>query len=486
MQDIYLGSRTDDTTQKEVLSLKYANRHGLIAGATGTGKTVTLQGLAEGFSRAGVPVFVSDVKGDLSGMAQKSDMQEFLIERANVIGMGDEFKPESFPVVFWDLFGKQGIPLRTTIADMGPLLLAQIMELNDTQEGILNVVFRVAEAEALPLVDMKDLRSLLVSVGERAANLSIEYGNISTASIGTIQRKLLQIEEQGGDLFFGEPALDLHDFIQTDLSGKGQINILAADQIMQTPRLYAIFLFWLLAELFEKLPEIGDAEKPRFVFFFDEAHLLFDNAPKSLLDKIEQVVKLIRSKGVGIYFITQNPADIPESVLSQLGNRIQHALRAFTDKQRKSIKLAAQTYRENPDFKVETAITELGTGEALVSVLGHKGQPTIVQKTLIRPPSSKLGPVDESTRCAVIEKSRFYQRYAQTVDRQSAHEMLQARRVAAKQNNDATTKHNKAPRKTSRQSNGEAFFKSLLRRIGNEIGREIVKGIGNAMKKPRK
>ena len=483
--DLYLGSRSGDSKKKETLNLKYANRHGLIAGATGTGKTVTLQGMAEGFSKAGVPVFMSDVKGDLSGMAEKSEMEDFLVARAETIGFTEEYIAEAFPVVFWDLFGEQGHPLRTTISEMGPLMLSRILELNDTQEGVLNIAFRIADEEGLILLDLKDLRSLLISVGDRAGELSLEYGNISKASVGAIQRRLLQLEEQGGTKFFGEPALELHDFIQIDSSGKGQINILAADKLMQTPRLYATFLLWLLSELFEELPEVGDPEKPKLVFFFDEAHLLFNNAPKSLLEKIEQVVKLIRSKGVGIYFVTQNPADIPDVVLSQLGNRIQHALRSFTAKQRKAIRLAAQTYRENPDFKVETSITELGVGEALVSTLEKKGQPSIVQRTLIRPPFSKLGPVTRTTRQQMIEGSRFNKKYGTTVDRQSAYETLKTRaEKATKQAEAAQKKAVKTKKKrSSRQTPVEAFIKSMVRQVGRQVGREIMRGVLGAMKR---
>lgn len=484
---LYLGSRTGSPDNKETLKLKYANRHGLIAGATGTGKTVTLQGLAEGFSREGIPVFISDVKGDLSGIAQPSNMEDFLVKRAEIIGFADEYKPYAFPVAFWDMFGDKGLPLRTTISEIGPILLARILELNDTQEGVLNIAFRIADEEGLLLLDLKDLRSLLISVGQRAKEISLEYGNISSASIGAIQRRLLQLQEQGGDLFFGEPALDLNDFIKTDEDGFGQINLLAADKLMQTPRLYATFLLWLMSELFEELPEIGDSDKPKLIFFFDEAHLLFNGAPKSLLEKIEQVVKLIRSKGVGIYFITQNPADIPDSVLAQLGNRIQHALRSFTAKQRKAIKLAAQTYRTNPDFKVETAITELGVGEALVSTLEKKGQPSIVQRTLIRPPYSRLGGVDESFRKKSIKNSPLFDKYGETIDRESAYEILKARAEKATRHAEEAeremerTKPKK--RRSNRQSTGEAFMKSMARSIGSQVGRSIIRGIMGAMKR---
>ena len=483
--NLYLGSRSGASDQKEMLNLKYANRHGLIAGATGTGKTVTLQGMAEGFSKAGVPVFMSDVKGDLSGMAEESEMQDFLVARAKTIGFSEEYIAESFPVTFWDLFGEQGHPLRTTVSEMGPILLSRILELNDTQEGVLNIAFRIADEEGLLLLDLKDLRSLLVFVGEKASEFSLEYGNISKASVGAIQRRLLQLEAQGGGEFFGEPALDLYDFLQIDSHGRGQINILSANHLMQTPRLYATFLLWLLSELFEELPEVGDSEKPKFVFFFDEAHLLFNNAPKPLLEKIEQVVKLIRSKGVGIYFVTQNPADIPEAVLGQLGNRIQHALRSFTAKQRKSIKLAAQTYRENPDFKVETAITELGVGEALVSTLEKKGQPSIVQRTLIRPPYSKLGPVSKALRQEIIEKSRFDKKYGTAIDRQSAYETLKERAEKVTKKAEASQKKPMKTKKkrSSRQSPTEAFIKSFVRQVGRQVGREIMRGILGAMKR---
>ncbi len=495
MSFLYIGSRSDNANVKETLNLKYANRHGLIAGATGTGKTVTLQGLAEGFSAAGVPVFLSDIKGDLSGICQPSAMEDFLVKRADIIGYTEDYKPEAYPVQFWDLFSEQGNPLRTTISEMGPLLLAQILDLNDTQEGVLNIVFKLADEEGLLLLDLKDLRSLLISVGERSKELSLEYGNVSTASIGAIQRKLLQLEQQGAEEFFGEPALDIADFMRTDKDGRGMVNILAAKTLMQTPRLYATFLLWLMSELFEELPEVGDPDKPRLVFFFDEAHLLFNDAPKALLQKIEQVIKLIRSKGVGIYFVTQNPADIPDSVLSQLGNRIQHALRSFTAKQRKAIKLAAETYRDNPDFDVETVITQLGVGEALVSTLEKKGQPSVVQRVLIKPPRSKLGVADEVVFHGVMAMSDMKDKYATVLDRESAYEILKKRAEAAsiaaekaqeKASADQATQ--KAPKKKSgrssgRQTTGEAFFKSLVRQVGTQIGREVMRGIMKSIKR---
>ncbi|WP_435641043.1 helicase HerA-like domain-containing protein [Micavibrio aeruginosavorus] len=482
--DLYLGSRSSDTTVPEVLRLKYANRHGLIAGATGTGKTVTLQGMAESFSRAGVAVFVSDVKGDLSGLAQPSDMPDFVTARAEKIGFTAQFRPEAFPVAFWDIFGEKGLPLRTTISEMGPVLLARILELNDTQEGVLNIAFRLADDEGLLLLDLQDLQSLLVFVGEKASELSLQYGNVSKASIGAIQRKLLQLDDQGGAKFFGEPALDLHDFMAVAPDGRGMVNILNAEKLMQTPRLYATFLLWLLSELFEDLPEVGDTDKPKLVFFFDEAHLLFDDAPKSLLDKIEQVVKLIRSKGVGIYFVTQNPADIPEAVLSQLGNRVQHALRAFTPQQQKDIKLAAQTYRENPAFNVADAITELGVGEALVSTLEKSGQPSIVQKTLICPPFSRVGVADDAVRAQRIANSPLHAKYATTINRESAAELLQKRATQKTEQAEKKTQTAKsASRKSTRQTPTEAFVKSVVRQIGNQVGREIMRGIMGSMRR---
>ncbi|SFV36011.1 hypothetical protein SAMN05216456_2305 [Devosia crocina] len=383
---IYLGT----STRPEYLSLKYANRHGLVTGATGTGKTVTLQALAEGFSAAGVPVFAADIKGDLSGIAKGQPIQPWQTKRAEEIGFSD-YANDAFPVMFWDLFGKQGHPVRATISQMGPVLLSRILDLNDTQEGVLNITFRVADDDGLLLLDLKDLRAALADVQGRAREISARYGNVTTASIGAIQRALLVLEQQGANDFFGERALEIADLMRTDTDGRGFVSILAADQLMRAPRLYATFLLWLLSELFEELPEVGDGEKPRMVFFFDEAHLLFDDAPKALTDKVEQVVKLIRSKGVGVYFVTQNPVDIPESVLAQLANRVQHALRAYTPREQKAVKVAAETFRLNPDFSTEEVITQLGTGEALVSVLEDKGVPSVVGRTLIRPPSAQVG-----------------------------------------------------------------------------------------------
>ncbi len=390
-ESIYLGtSNVESTPTKEQLLLKLANRHGLITGAPGTGKTVSLQILAEGFSDAGVPVFCADVKGDLSGIGATGVSKDFLEERAKKIGFED-YEYGAYPTVFWDLFGKKGHPIRTTVQEMGPLLLSRLLDINDTQEGVRNIAFRLAEEDKLPLLDLKDLRKLMIEVSERTKELSKEYGNVSKSSVGAIQRRLLVLEEQGAEEFFGEPALKISEFMRTTYDGQGFINILAADELMKSPRLYATFLLWLLSELFDEMPEVGDPDKPKLVFFFDEAHLLFDEAPKALLQKVEQVVRLIRSKGVGVYFVTQNPLDVPDSVSSQLGNRIQHALRAFSPREQRAVKAAASTFRQNPDLDTEKAIMELGVGEALVSTLMKKGEPSIVQRTLIRPPSSRLG-----------------------------------------------------------------------------------------------
>ncbi|MGJ8545502.1 MAG: helicase HerA-like domain-containing protein [Sulfitobacter sp.] len=427
---IFIGGGGEDYATQQFLSLGYANRHGLIAGATGTGKTVTLQILAEGFSAAGVPVFLSDVKGDLSGLARPGSESGKLhvpfSERAATIGMED-FTYLDFPVTFWDLFGDQGHPVRTTVSEMGPLLLGQLLDLSEAQEGILNIAFRLADEEGLPLLDLKDLQALLVWIGENAKDLSLRYGNVSTASIGAIQRRLLVIENQGGSKLFGEPALALSDLMRVDEKGRGAINILAADKLMGAPKLYATFLLWLLSELFEELPEVGDPEKPKLVFFFDEAHLLFDDAPKALVDKVEQVARLIRSKGVGVYFITQNPADVPDDILGQLGNRVQHALRAFTAKDRKELRMAAETYRENPRFSTEEAIREVGVGEAVTSMLQRKGVPGIVERTLIRPPSSQLGPITPAERAEIMAVSPMSGKYDAPLDRESAFEILRGR-----------------------------------------------------------
>lgn len=467
------------------LQPKLANRHGLITGATGTGKTVSLQILAEDFSRRGVPVFMADVKGDLSGLSQPGKEHPKLMERAATIGLAD-YAFEAFPVVFWDLFGNKGHRVRATISDMGPLLLARMLGLNETQEGVLYAVFKMADDQGMLLLDLKDLRALLTFAGENAKQLTFEYGNIPRASVGAIQRRLLVLEQEGAKQFFGEPALELYDLIRTGANGYGNINILAADKLMQTPKLYATFLLWLLSELFEELPEVGDPDQPRLVFFFDEAHLLFDDAPKALVEKVEQVVRLIRSKGVGVYFVTQNPLDIPDSILGQLGNRIQHALRAFTPREQKAVRAAATTFRANPAFDAAEVIKELGVGEALVSTLGGKGIPGIVERTLIRPPASRLGPATMAERKSVMETSMFKGRYDQRLDRRSAYEMLKERAAKAAVVEEAGVKESNSrkraePRPKKRSSNRqgvmEAMVKSIVRSIGSSLGRQISRGV---------
>ena len=426
---ILVGGGGKDYAEPRELLLRYANRHGLITGATGTGKTVTLQVLVEGLSAAGVPVFVQDVKGDVSGLSRPGDpagkMDESLRKRAAQVGMAD-FAYRAYPVVIWDLFGKEGHPVRATISEMGPLLLARIMELTEAQEGVLNIAFRVADEQGLALLDLKDLQAMLVWLGDNAAEVGRTYGNIAIASLGAIQRALLVLENQGAAGFMGEPRLDLKDLMAVD-GGMGRVNILMADKLIQAPRLYAIFLLWLLSELFEELPEVGDPDKPVMVFFFDEAHLLFGDAPKALVDKVAQVVRLIRSKGVGVFFITQNPDDVPAEVLGQLGNRVQHALRAFTPRDAKALKAAAQTFRPNPDFDTETAIREVGTGEAVVSLLEEKGVPAMVSRTLIRPPESRLGPITAAERAETLAASPVAGKYETAVDRESAAEILSGR-----------------------------------------------------------
>jgi DNA helicase HerA-like ATPase len=428
---IFVGASDSD----QFLLMKYANRHGLIAGATGTGKTVTLQTLAEGFSAYGVPVFLADVKGDLSGVSQAGGDNSHAVERAKQLNI-ENYAGRAFPAIYWDLFGRKGHPVRTTVTEIGPVLLARLLQLNDTQEGVLNIVFKVADEQGLLLLDFKDLQSVLQWTAENAGTLTTKYGNVSKQSIGTIQRALLTLQTQGGERFFGEPALDLKDMIRRDASSAGYINVLAADQLMQSPRLYATFLLWLLSELFEVMPEIGDPDIPKFVFFFDEAHLLFDDAPKALLDKIEQVVRLIRSKGVGVYFISQNPLDIPESVLGQLSNRVQHALRAFTPKDQRAVKTAAETFRPNKKFKAAEAIVELGVGEALVSFLDAKGVPEPVERCFIAPPRARIGPASDAERAAVIQASPLAGKYEQTVDRESAYEVLTGRATGGKLQHD--------------------------------------------------
>ena len=481
---VFLGK----SEEKQFLNLKYANRHGMIAGATGVGKTVTLQIIAEGLSKAGVPVFVADVKGDLSGLSQPVEIKDFLTKRASVVEL-NPYEPEGFPVCFWDLFGEQGHPIRATVTEMGPLLLSRLLDLNDTQEGVLTLAFRLADDEGLALLDLMDLRALLVEIAGRTKELSAVYGHVSRASIGAIQRRLLTLEEQGAEFFFGEPALDLQDFLRVNDEGAGIVNILAADKLMQTPKLYATFLLWLLSELFEELPEVGDPEKPKLVFFFDEAHLLFDDAPKGLLEKIEQVVRLIRSKGVGVFFVTQNPLDIPDSVSSQLGNRIQHALRAFTPREQRVVKSAAETFRPNPKFKTLDVITTLGVGEALVSTLEAKGAPGIVQQTLIRPPASRMGPVSKKERKAVLSASSMTDKYDEPIDRKSAHEILaeraerraeeeeKARTREVKKQRTPSSRTRSRRRSSGRQSVTEAAFKTAARTLARELVRGLLGGL---------
>jgi DNA helicase HerA-like ATPase len=487
----------------ESLRLDRANRHGLVAGATGTGKTVTLQALAQGLSDAGVPVFAADVKGDLCGIAAAGTPNEKMFARAKVMNL--DLRPAAAPVVFWDLFGEQGHPIRATVSEMGPLLISRMLELNDVQEGVLSVVFRAADEEGLLLLDLKDLQAALTYTSENAKALGAKYGNVSAATVATIQRKLLTLEDQGGANLFGEPALQLSDLMRTDGSGRGYVNILAADKLIASPRLYATFLLWLMSELFEELPEIGDPDKPRLAFFFDEAHLLFRDAPKPLLEKVEQVVRLIRSKGVGVYFVTQNPADIPETVLGQLGNRVQHALRAYSPLDQRGLKAAADSFRTNPAFDTADAIQALGVGEALVSVLDEKGAPTMVQKTLIRPPSSRLGPLTPAERAAVMAASPVRGLYDEARDRESAFEMLAARATAAAEAAEAppmpARRSEPAPapwgdepprarrpaaRASNRQSMGETFAKQLLRTVASTAGREIMRGLMGGLKRSRR
>ena len=476
------------------LRLDRANRHGLVAGATGTGKTVTLQILAQGLSDAGVPVFAADVKGDLSGVAAAGTPGEKLLARAGKMGL--DLQAMAAPTVFWDLFGEKGHPIRATVSEVGPLLLARMLELNEVQEGVLTIVFRVADEEGLLLLDLKDLQAALGHVEANAAEISTRYGAVAKPSLAAIRRKLLVLEDQGAAIFFGEPALSLSDLMRVDGSGRGVVSILAADRLINSPRLYATFLLWLLSELFEELPEVGDPEKPRLAFFFDEAHLLFRDAPKPLLEKVEQVVRLIRSKGVGVYFVTQNPADIPDSVLGQLGNRIQHALRAYTPADQRGLRAAAQSFRTNPAFDTADAIQALGVGEALVSLLDEKGAPCVVERALIRPPASRLGPLTEAERGGLMSTSPVRGLYDTAKDRESAHEVLAARakvRAAEAEAEAEAEAARPAPRDSaprarpragsSRQGMGEAFTKSVLRTVGSQIGREIVRGILGGMRR---
>jgi DNA helicase HerA-like ATPase len=468
------------------LETRYANRHGLITGATGTGKTVTLQVLAEGFSRLGVPVLLADVKGDMSGICEPGGGNPKFEERAAALGIGP-LEYASSPVVFWDLFGEQGHPVRTTISEMGPLLLSRLLGLNETQEGVLNAAFKMADDEGFLLLDMKDLRATLQFMAENASQLSALYGNITSASVGAIQRALLVLEQQGGDGFFGEPALEIESLIRTAPDGRGVVNILAADRLMQNPRLYSTFLLWLLSELFEDLPEVGDLEKPRMVFVFDEAHLLFDEAPVSLVQRIEQVVRLVRSKGVGIFFVSQSPLDIPDSVLSQMGNRIQHALRAYTPREQQAVKTAADTFRPNPAFNTADVITQLGVGEALVSVLQDKGTPSVVERTMIRPPVSHVGPCAPESRRSVISQSPFAGQFDRVVDRESAFELLGQRalqRAAEEQAQaDAAARAKMERTQRTRRSDDplEAFAKSMARSVGSQLGRQIIRGVLGGM-----
>jgi DNA double-strand break repair helicase HerA and related ATPase len=478
----------------QLLLPRLANRHGLIAGATGTGKTVTLQRLAEGFSRIGVPVFMADVKGDLSGICRAANPpKQAILDRITKLAITD-YKPAACPTVFWDVFGEQGHPVRATISEMGPLLLARLLGLNDTQAGVLTIAFKVADDNGLLLLDLKDLRAILQFVSDNSKTLGPQYGNVSAASVGAIQRGLLQLEQQGGDKFFGEPALDLLDLIQTGADGKGVVNILVADKLLQSPRLYASFLLWLLAELFERLPEVGDPDKPKLVFFFDEAHLLFNDVPKPLLEKIEQVVRLIRSKGVGVYFVTQNPLDIPETVLGQLGNRVQHALRAFTPRDQKAVKSAAETFRANPKLDSAAAITELAVGEALVSFLDEKGTPAMVERAFVVPPCGQLGPITAEERAAIIKASVVAGHYEKMIDRESAYEIL-TRKAAAdapKVDKSAEAKRTEFERRRAEQEVAAketktpgrrtdslfvTFCKSAVRTVGSAFGRVIERGV---------
>ena len=485
-ESIFIGAsrKPDDSYQRpEQLLLKYGNRHGLVTGATGTGKTVKLQVLAEGFSNAGVPVFAADIKGDLSGIAIMGEDKDFLVARAQAVKL-DPYQHQQFPVIFWDLFDEQGHPIRATISEMGPLLLSRLMNLTEAQEGVMNIAFKIADEEGLLLLDMKDLQALLANVAERADEIGARYGNVTRQSVGAIQRSLLILEQQGGSHFFGEPALQISDLMRTTRDGRGAINVLAADKLMMSPRLYATFLLWLMSELFEQLPEVGDPERPRLVFFFDEAHLLFDDAPKALVDRVEQVVRLIRSKGVGVYFVTQNPLDVPDTVLAQLGNRVQHALRAYTPRDQKAVKTAADTFRPNPDFDCAKAITQLGTGEALVSTLEEKGIPGMVQRTLIRPPASRVGAITPQERRQVMAMSPVAGQYDNAIDRESAFEILQKKGQAAADAAEAKRQAQKpgaqdsgsgwtipgfgngGGRSSGRQTVAEAAIKSVVRSVG--------------------
>ena len=482
---IFLGK----SDKREELVLAMANRHGLVTGATGTGKTVTLQIMAESFCKSGVPVFAADVKGDLSGISQAGTPQDFLTERAKKIDFTD-YGMEATPTIFWDLFGEQGHPIRTTVTEMGPLMLSRLMGLTDAQEGALNIAFKLADKEGLALLDLKDLRALLSDLADRGKEITTEYGNVTSPTIGSIQRRLVVIEEQGGNKFFGEPALDIKDLMRTTRDGRGYMNILAADKLMQSPQLYATFLLWLLSDLFEIMPEVGDPAKPKLVFFFDEAHLLFADATPGLLQKIIQTVKLIRSKGVGVYFVTQNPLDIPDSVLEQMGNRVQHALRAYTPRDQKAVKAAATTFRANPKFDTEKVITELGKGEALVSTLDLKGVPSMVGRTLVRPPSGRMGPITPEERQKAIKNSPVFGEYEEAVDRESAYEKLQ-KKAGVKAEADQQAQEDKAAAKSEKQASSAArrepqsatdrFVKSVAGSVGRQLGTTVARSIGNAL-----
>jgi hypothetical protein len=513
---LYLGTsrNPDDSLNKaEYLALKYGNRHGIVTGATGTGKTVTLQVLAESFSEAGVPVFAADIKGDLSGIAAMGEPKDWITQRATQIGF-KEYAPAEFPVIFWDIYGEKGHRVRTTVAEMGPLLLSRLMNASEAQEGALNIAFKIADQGGLPLMDLKDLQALLTYMAEHATELSSQFGLISKASIATLQRGLLILEQQGAQNFFGEPALAVTDIMRTTHDGRGAISILAADKLMMNPRLYATFLLWLLSELFEELPEVGDLDKPKLVFFFDEAHLLFNDAPKVLIERVEQVVRLIRSKGVGVYFVTQNPLDVPETVLAQLGNRVQHALRAYTPREQKAVKAAADTFRPNPAFDCATAITQLGIGEALVSTLEAKGIPSMVERTLIRPPSGRVGPLTDAERQKVMGLSPVAGQYDIDLDSESAYEILMARAKKAAEAEAAKraaeekaeggdsaagrwtlpgfgdeAKENESGRTTKRSSGYqretviEAAMKSAARSVATSVGRALVRGILGSLRR---
>jgi DNA helicase HerA-like ATPase len=478
MQDDSQGLLIGKGTERVHLLPTMANRHGLITGATGTGKTVTLQVIAEGLSEIGVPVFMADVKGDLAGITQPGKTHPKITERLQKIGL-EAFPFHGYPTTFWDVFGEQGHPVRSTVSEMGPLLLGRLLNLNETQAGVLMLVFKIADDSGMLLLDMKDLRSMLNHVGQNASEYRSEYGNISGASVGAIQRGLITLEQQGGDRFFTEPALNLDDLLQTSVEGKGIINILAADRLFHSPRIYSTILLWMLSELFEALPEVGDREKPRLIFFFDEAHLLFDDAPKPLLERIEQVVRIIRSKGVGVFFVTQNPLDIPDEILGQLGNRVQHALRAYTPRDQRAVRSAAQTFRQNPDLDTELVITQLGVGEALVSCLDRKGVPAVVERTLIRPPHSRIGSITEEERGVVVRGSVLYGHYEKTVDRHSAYETLKSRAEKVVPEEKPASRRPVKTRARRRTSDTplEALTKSLLRSLGSQLGRKIGRGV---------